>query len=203
MRIYYDTEFIEDGRTIDLISIGMVADDGREYYAVSSEFDIKKLARNEWLMRNVWPSLPQVRGDARMAILSSGIRRSQARLTWLLFDRNHPDVKPRARIASEVAAFITAYDDPQLWAWYAAYDHVALSQLFGRMIDLPDGIPMWTGDLKQCAVGIGDPRVPKQASGQHNALADARHNRVIAQFIEAVATGAGAVPADTHEKSGT
>jgi hypothetical protein len=29
MKYYYDTEFIEDGRTIDLISIGIVAEDGR------------------------------------------------------------------------------------------------------------------------------------------------------------------------------
>ena len=39
MRIFYDTEFLDDGKTIDLISIGMVAEDGRELYAVSSEFD--------------------------------------------------------------------------------------------------------------------------------------------------------------------
>ena len=39
MKFWFDTEFIEDGRTIDLISIGMVAEDGRQYYAVSSEFD--------------------------------------------------------------------------------------------------------------------------------------------------------------------
>ena len=28
MRIYFDTEFIEDGRTIDRLSIGMVREDG-------------------------------------------------------------------------------------------------------------------------------------------------------------------------------
>lgn len=39
MRYFYDTEFIEDGHTIELISIGVVAEDGREYYAVSTEFD--------------------------------------------------------------------------------------------------------------------------------------------------------------------
>ena len=39
MRYFYDCEFIEDGRTIDLVSIGVVAEDGREYYAVSTEFD--------------------------------------------------------------------------------------------------------------------------------------------------------------------
>ena len=39
MRFFYDTEFIEDGETIELISIGIVGDDGREYYAVSTDFD--------------------------------------------------------------------------------------------------------------------------------------------------------------------
>lgn len=32
MRIWFDTEFIEDGKTIDLISIGLVRDDGSELY---------------------------------------------------------------------------------------------------------------------------------------------------------------------------
>ncbi len=39
MRYWYDTEFIEDGKTIDLISIGIVAEDGRELYLQSVEFD--------------------------------------------------------------------------------------------------------------------------------------------------------------------
>ena len=38
-RYFYDCEFIEDGRTIELVSIGVVAQDGREFYAVSTEFD--------------------------------------------------------------------------------------------------------------------------------------------------------------------
>lgn len=29
MRFWFDTEFIENGHTIDLISIGIVAEDGR------------------------------------------------------------------------------------------------------------------------------------------------------------------------------
>ena len=30
MRYFYDTEFIDDGRTIELISIGIAAEDGRD-----------------------------------------------------------------------------------------------------------------------------------------------------------------------------
>ncbi len=183
-RIYYDCEFVEDGRTIDLVSIGIVAESGDEYYAVSSEFDLKAFAKNDWLMANVWPSLPQVRGDARMMILA-GLREgaSAYRHARRLFNRSAAEVRPRAQIADEVRGFILSFPDPQLWAWYGAYDHVALAQLFGKMIDLPDGIPMWTNDLKQEAARLGDPRVPEQRSGQHNALEDARHNKVIADFL--------------------
>ena len=38
-RYFYDCEFIEDGRVIDLVSIGVVDEYGREFYAVSTEFD--------------------------------------------------------------------------------------------------------------------------------------------------------------------
>ena len=39
MRFFYDCEFIEDGATIELVSIGVVDETGREFYAVSTEFD--------------------------------------------------------------------------------------------------------------------------------------------------------------------
>ena len=62
MKYFYDTEFVEDGITIDLVSIGIVAEDGREYYAVSSEFDLNKFMARDWMMENVFPSLPHQLG---------------------------------------------------------------------------------------------------------------------------------------------
>ena len=58
MKFFLDTEFIEDGRTIDLISIGVVAEDGMEYYAESSEVDWSKA--NPWVLMNVKPHLLDV-----------------------------------------------------------------------------------------------------------------------------------------------
>ena len=56
VKYFYDTEFIDDGRTIELISIGVVAEDGREYYAISTEFDPERAGR--WVRTNVLPKLP-------------------------------------------------------------------------------------------------------------------------------------------------
>ena len=65
--IVFDTEFIqyilnlENGTKLpvtELISIGMVNDDGREYYAVSSEFNFKAAQENRWVRENVLDKLP-------------------------------------------------------------------------------------------------------------------------------------------------
>ena len=55
MRYFYDTEFLEDGRTIDLISIGIVAEDGRELYLVNANAPWSRIRRHDWLMDNVVP----------------------------------------------------------------------------------------------------------------------------------------------------
>src|SRR5262245_10433135 len=56
VRYFYDCEFIEDGRTIELVSIGVAAEDGREFYAVSNEFDPSTAGK--WVRANVLPKLP-------------------------------------------------------------------------------------------------------------------------------------------------
>ena len=50
-----DTEFIARPYSIDLISIGIVAEDGREFYAESSQVDWSKA--NPWTLENVRPQL--------------------------------------------------------------------------------------------------------------------------------------------------
>ena len=55
MKYWMDTEFIERPYTIDLISIGLVAEDGREFYAESSEVDWTKASH--WTLETVRPQL--------------------------------------------------------------------------------------------------------------------------------------------------
>lgn len=174
MKIYMDWEFLEDGETIAPISVALVREDGHEYYAVFADMPVKRVAKNAWLMRNVVKGLPRLGGDARM---HAG-RSNPLALNW-----QHPDIKPRDQIRDEVRRFIVDTPNVELWGWYSAYDHVCLAQLFGRMIDLPTGIPMWTNDLKQEHLRLGEPRLPEQESGAHNALADARHVKVMTEYL--------------------
>lgn len=150
MTIYcYDTEFLEDGLTIDLISIGIVCEDGREYYAINADAAWHRIVRDDWLMKNVVQCL----GD------------------FAAF-------RPKQLIAYEVAEFLLGGKTaPELWAYFSAYDHVALAQLWGKMIDLPTGIPMRSNDVRQEMERLDVPSdaVP-QSGALHNALEDARWN---------------------------
>jgi len=51
MKIWYDCEFIEYPGHVDLISIGMINEDGEELYCESSEFDESKAC--DWVVENV------------------------------------------------------------------------------------------------------------------------------------------------------
>jgi len=166
MRYFYDTEFIEDGSTIDLLSIGIVAEDGREFYAQTIRAQNYKknpeLCRHDWVRKNVLPHLD----DTGMA---------------------------KADLVAAVLEFCDSYkyDRPEFWGWYSAYDHVALCQLFGTMMDLPTGWPMYTRDLQQWCDQIGM-HPPEQDKDQHHALADARWNRKLWLVLNHYATSQGA-----------
>lgn len=180
----YDWEFLEDGVRIEPISIGMKADDGREYYAVNGLLAARgwkgrrfrrRVRKHKWLMENVVPHLPKAHGDWRLHMPES----------WL-FNYLDPAVKPIEQIADEVMDFIRETGpNVQLWANYGGYDHVCLAQLWGRMIDLPEGVPMFTHDIQQERSRLGIPwhELPKQESGEHNALADARHNQTVRRWL--------------------
>lgn len=157
MRYFYDTEFIEDGASIELVSIGIVAEDGREYYAVSTEFDASKA--NQWVRTNVLNQLP---------------------------NPSDPAWRNRDQIRVEVFTFLTsASTPPELWAWVGAYDHVVLAQLWGDMAALPKQLPRFTHELKQYWEMAGQPKLPPTPSGNHDALVDARHNLAKFQTCQA------------------
>ncbi|MEJ7772005.1 MAG: polyadenylate-specific 3'-exoribonuclease AS [Geodermatophilaceae bacterium] len=157
-RYFYDTEFIENGSTIDLISIGMVDETGREFYAVSTEFDPEQAI--PWVRRHVIEKLPP-----------------PASPLW----------RSRRKIRDDLLAYLSGPgEEIELWAWYAAYDHVALAQLWGPMTELPRSIPRYTCELRQRWQDLGCPELPSAGQDAHNALADARHNLARWRVLRAV-----------------
>jgi len=207
MRYFIDTEFIEGfhkplfGKRrhfIDLISIGIVAEDGRTYYAVSKEYNYKDA--DDWVKKNVIDPmyLDVVHGDRRNYCSSETFHK------WY--------GKSNKQIAEDIKWFVLRKDSdltttkPEFYGYYSDYDWVVFCSLFGRMIDLPKGFPMYCRDLKQMMdekVAVYNDRFmngdedfewklsavknkatyPKQAN-EHCALDDAKWNYELFKFLE-------------------
>jgi len=158
MRIYLDTEFIEYPHTIDLISIGLVDEFGNTVYFESSEFDESRA--NEFVRERVLPNL---------------VLREEDRL-------------PLPVIRDRILEFVGESCQggvPEFWGYYADYDWVVFCWLFGAMIDLPDGWPMYCRDLRQELDRLGtmvpEDVVPKP--GSHNALDDAQWAKAAHEWL--------------------
>lgn len=203
MKYFIDTEFIEGfhkplfGKRrhfIDLISIAIVCEDGRSYYAISNEFNPKDA--DDWVKENVISKLPQ---KATSFYDSPTLRQN-----CLLYKSN-------STIAYDIIKFIQAKDEVNLflnventtaefYAYYADYDWVVFCSLFGLMIDLPKGFPIYCRDLKQIydekdiftsnSTGKHDPlknwpMYPKQEN-EHSALDDAKWNFELYKFLTGI-----------------
>lgn len=168
---FIDTEFIEDGqrRTIDLISIGIVSLDGREYYACNDDCDLSKA--NDWVKANVLPCLPpkHIGVNPGNPDVSPSVR--QDILRWKLKDA----------IAQDIIEFCNPekYGKPMFWGEWSSYDWVVFCWLFGGMVDLPNGFPMRCRDVIQYAedhLGVDAKYLPPslEIEGQHDALLGAQ-----------------------------
>lgn len=206
MKYFIDTEFIEGfhkplfGKKrhhIDLISIGIYCEDGRSYEAISSEYNYHDA--DDWVKTNVIIPLyiKSVHGDRRNHIDADVFHKTFG--------------KPNKRISNEIAEFFGCYKDNsglywrapsdiEVYGYYADYDWVLFCSLFGRMIDLPKGFPMYCKDLKQMLDDkikslpvSGDfetdlerakqsKRYPKQQN-EHSALDDAKWNFELFKYV--------------------
>jgi hypothetical protein len=223
MKHWVDTEFIEDGQTIDLISIGIVAEDGREYYALNLDCDLSKAS--DWVAENVisklplpkqvnfedWSASPRIKRESRLWKEKALIRAEVAEFLgadcfmhpinpvgWnkFLYDfyaecpewlekilKKIPGLEPRTFFEG-VYKLNPNKSKPEIWADYADYDWVAFCQLFGTMMDLPKGFPMYCLDIQQWAFMLGVSQLPEQEGPEHHALWDARQVKARWEYLK-------------------
>lgn len=200
MKYFIDTEFREEPNTIDLISIGIVSEDGRKYYALNKECNLRKVWKDEWLNKNVLLPIyiDKIHGDMR-----NHVEFSYSAMKGIFKGFG----KTKKELAKEILYFCSngyfdgtglsyeyarEYDlvgedrKPKFYGYYADYDWVVFCWIFGRMIDLPKGFPMYCNDLKQMIDEIGlattiNSTFPQ--TNEHNALADAEWNFKVYKYI--------------------
>lgn len=256
MKYYLDTEFLEGTQkkwfgstepTIDLISIGIVCEDGREYYAINKDFNLKEAwnrwqpeyddvyigdGKKYWIRDNVLkPIFIELRAREVEEYNIAKIR--NVILNFPTYSFCYKELKrlinkygkSNKQIAQEVKNFVAINDrtctiidtkasfkkgynvtdyrfkNVEFYGYYSDYDWVVFCCLFGKMVDLPKGFPMYCIDLKQELDRIQEikfgltlykgslandiktlPNYPKQTN-EHNALSDARWNKQLHEFL--------------------
>ena len=167
MKYFIDTEFHEHKKpvkflgitikkvwTIDLISIGIKCEDGREYYAINRDLNLKYAKKDSWLKKNVIDKLPAKR---ELYPPHGSPRLWQESMRWLPMEQIKQEVIDFCGGKSEIT---NDYDGkpyyeyknndlPEFYGYYGSYDWVVFCWIFGRMLDLPNGFPMYIKDLKQ------------------------------------------------------
>lgn len=186
MKYFLDTEFLEGTQkqtilginigklkpTIDLISIGIISEDDREYYAISKDFNLKE-AWNRYQEET-----PEIQGrPQRVYWIRENVLKPIFDEFYIdAFDCNMPPFtygamkallnrcgKSNKQIAIEIKEFAHFWNDLdslkvqtikrpiniEFYAYYADYDWVVFCWLFGNMISLPKGFTMYCKDLKQ------------------------------------------------------
>lgn len=236
MKYFFDTEFIEGFKkpiswlptignfnkpyhSIQLISIGIVAEDGREYYAISNEYCYSDA--NDWVKQNVIAKIYQEQvsgfkqefmdiqtfhkyipeGKTNNQISAEIMGFVNPDLGWPTFSYNNSELREGGRLDDHFTKHnATAIDgyffaQPEFYAYYADYDWVLFCSLFGNIMDLPKGFPMYCRDLKQSfdetviATGFTAEALKKQTDypkqqNEHNALDDAKWNFKLYQFLQ-------------------
>lgn len=193
MRIFFDTEFMEDGEVILPLSLGFVAENGKRLYVVIDDADRSKA--NPWVRENVIPHLPKP--------IREGMQVGDGPLDPLTEIRHQGDLTtiqcPRAQAAKRIESWlmeIGALANPrfgakgqvEFWADYASYDWIVLCQLFGTMLDLPKSFPMFVRDIQQFKQHVGyTGKLPEVEGQAHNALDDAENvrqrHRILQDFV--------------------
>lgn len=199
-RFFLDTEFIEGfhkplfGKKrhfIDLVSIGIVRDDGKELYMVSSDYNFFKAS--PWVVDNVIAPIyrQEIHGDARNHYTIDNFHKYYG--------------APNESIKKAILKFFGCWRDQHFWrapediqvyGYYSDYDWVLFCSLFGKMIDLPKGFPMYCRDLKQ-SFDEAQLRTPLDLKSHcdypiqkkcHDALSDARWDHELYNFLKAAAS---------------
>lgn len=173
-RIFFDTEFTELSEKAQLLSIGIISDDGATFYAELTDYDEALI--NPWVKEHVL-------GNFKFTSQSSGMTRTF---------NNHKNIDsysievngPSALVKSSLMMWLHQFGEVEVWSDCLAYDWMLFNKIFGdTAMDIPKDlyfyIPM---DLSTLLFAKGeDPDVNREKfaefkgdeSAKHNALHDA------------------------------
>lgn len=162
IKVFFDTEFTGLHQNTTLISIGLISECGKTFYAELTDYDKSQV--DDWINQNVISNLTMTEAN-NAAFLDS----------WRLV----ADIKT---VKEALLLWFEQFEEVEIWSDCLSYDWVLFNQIFGHAFNIPKNIYYIPFDI--CTLfkqkGI-DPDISreefsdmKNESQKHNALWDAK-----------------------------
>jgi len=119
MKIFLDTEFTGLHKDTTLISIGMITETGKTFYAEFTDYDKSQI--NDWIQENVIENLSS--DQYTLSIMAD---------TTYVGSKND--------ISLQLKQWFKQFDNIEIWSDCLAYDWVLFNDIFGSAFDIPKNV---------------------------------------------------------------
>lgn len=167
MKVFLDTEFTGLHKETTLISIGLVSEDGKMFYAELTDYDENQV--DDWIRENVIDNLKY-----------SNDNYPQLSFVHISEENNFIVKGEKDKVANLLRDWLSQWDKVEIWSDCLAYDWVLFNDLFGSAFDIPSNVYYIPFDICTLfALRNIDPDISREEfagidGDKHNALHDAQ-----------------------------
>lgn len=178
MKVFFDTEFTGLHKNTTLISIGLIAEDGRTFYAEFNDYDKSQI--DEWIENNVMKNLimsPPLKGEQEYYSKSRFNPEIPLTQEFTLQTRGN-----KHEIADELYLWLQQFENVEIWSDCLSYDWVLFNDIWGHAFNIPSNVYYIPFDI--CTLfkvkGVNPDISREEFAGlkggeqKHNALWDAK-----------------------------
>jgi len=122
MKLFFDTEFTGLHKNTTLVSIGIIAENGKTFYAELTDYDQKQI--DEWLQKNV---------IEKLTIDKDSLGKFGDDANWLVRGDT-------ASIKYYLEEWLKQFEKVVFWSDCLSYDWVLFNHIFGHAFSIPENV---------------------------------------------------------------
>lgn len=127
-KVFFDTEFTGLHQGTTLISIGLISECGRSFYAEFTDYDQSQI--DGWLRENVISNL----------LYNDEKKRKQSTVSFLTEGTNFRGFGTASVVKKFLQEWLSQFDHVEMWSDCLAYDWVLFNNIFGGAFDIPKNV---------------------------------------------------------------
>lgn len=139
MKIFLDTEFTGLHQRTTLISLGMVSEDGRTFYAELNDYDITQV--DDWIQKNVIDNLRFSAPDENEDEHFTASRHDSNPVGNDIYDSYSLEMRGNLpAVKHALNRWLLSFDAIEVWPGCLADDWVLFNEIFGGAFHIPNNV---------------------------------------------------------------